>query len=95
MAAYILFDVEVHDPDMYEAYKKLTPDTVAAFGGKFLVRGGATSIPEGDWQPGRIVMLEFPDRASAEAWWHSEAYTRARAIRQRSAHARMLIVDGL
>ena len=57
MKAYIIVDVRVTDPSRYEDYKKLTPGSLQAYDGKFIVRGGATETLEGDWKPGRIVVL--------------------------------------
>jgi uncharacterized protein (DUF1330 family) len=95
MAAYILVDVNITDPDEYEAYRKLTPATIAAFGGKFIVRGGATETLEGDWNPGRFVVLEFPSAEQAKAWWESPEYTVAKAIRYRAASSKMILVQGV
>ncbi|MES2848175.1 MAG: DUF1330 domain-containing protein [Bacteroidota bacterium] len=94
MPAYIIVDVVINDPVEYEEYKKLTPASIAAYGGKFIVRGGQTEILEGDWQPGRFVVLEFPSLEKAKAWWGSPEYTPAKAIRQRTANTKMILVDG-
>src|SRR6202044_3757923 len=66
MPAYIIVETDVHDPEQYERYKQATPAAVAAGGGRFLVRGGELSVLEGDWQPKRLVVLEFEDLAAAE-----------------------------
>lgn len=95
MPAYVIVDVSVHDPQEYEEYKKLTPASIAAFGGRFVVRGGRTISLEGDWKPERIVVLEFPSVELANAWWDSDAYSTAKKIRQKAADSRMIIVDGL
>ncbi|MGV3630716.1 MAG: DUF1330 domain-containing protein [Bacteroidota bacterium] len=94
MAAYVLVEIRIHDPKDYEEYKKLTPASIAAYGGKFVVRGGKTETLEGDWQPERIVVLEFPTVGRAKEWWASEEYAPARTIRQRSAHTQMIVVEG-
>ena len=94
MPAYVIVDVSIHDHKEYEEYKKLTPAAIAAFNGKFLVRGGPTFTLEGDWKPERIVVLEFPTVERAREWWHSEIYTEAKLIRQRTANTRMIIVEG-
>jgi len=95
MPAYILVDVNITDPEEYEAYRKLTPATITAFGGKFIVRGGATETLEGDWNPGRFVVLEFPSAEQAKAWWESPEYTAAKAIRYRAASSKMILVEGV
>jgi len=94
MAAYVIVEVSIHDPIKYEEYKKLTPAAIAAFNGKFLVRGGKTTTLEGDWQPERIVVLEFPTVDRANEWWNSELYTKAKDIRQEAAKTKMIIVEG-
>jgi uncharacterized protein (DUF1330 family) len=95
MPAYVIVDVSIHDPEEYEKYKKLTPATIAAFNGRFVVRGGDVTTMEGEWTPERIVVLEFPTREIATAWWHSDTYSDAKTIRQRSAHTKMIMVDGI
>lgn len=94
MAAYIIVEVDVHNPEEYEDYKQLTPASLRPFNGKFIVRGGATETLEGDWQPERIVVLEFPTKEAAESWWSSDEYAPAKALRQRTAATRMILVDG-
>ncbi len=95
MPAYVIVDVAIHDSAAYEEYKQLTPAAIAAFDGRFVVRGGGTQTLEGDWNPERIVVLEFPTADRANEWWHSEQYTRAKLIRQRAANTRMIIVEGV
>ncbi len=95
MAAYIIVDVSITDPVEYEAYKKLTPATLIPFDGKFIVRGGKAETLEGEWEPGRIVVLEFPSVEKAKAWWASDVYEGPKAIRHRAAHSKMLVVQGI
>lgn len=94
MSAYIIVDIDIHDSAQYDQYRKLVSPTLTAYGGKFLVRGGAAETLEGDWRPRRIVVLEFPSTEKAKAWWDSPEYSEARAIRQRAAHTRMIVVEG-
>lgn len=86
--------MEITDPHRFEEYKLLSPATVKAYGGKFLARGGEVNTLEGDWQPRRLVILEFPDRAQAQAWLNSPEYAPARRLRQLSANSRMVVIDG-
>ena len=95
MTAYIINDMEITDPNRFEEYKLLSPPTLAAYGGKFLARGGEVNSLEGDWNPRRLVILEFPDRDQAQAWLNSAEYAPARRLRQLSANSRMVVVDGL
>ena len=95
MSAYVIVEVTIDDPVEYEEYKKLTPAAVTAFDGRFIVRGGETDTLEGDWNPERIVVLEFPSVERAKEWWASEEYSKAKVIRQRSAFTKMLVVEGV
>jgi uncharacterized protein (DUF1330 family) len=94
MPAYIIVDVTVENAENYEDYKKLTPASIAAYGGKFIVRGGKTETLEGDWQPGRFVIIEFPSLEKAKAWWASEEYAPAKSLRQANAKTKMIVVEG-
>ena len=94
VAAYIVVQIAIRDPSMYEEYKALAPPSIAAYGGRYLVRGGGSEILEGSWQPARLVVLEFPTVAQAQAWWDSPEYAPAKAIRQRCAATEMLLIDG-
>jgi uncharacterized protein (DUF1330 family) len=94
MAAYIIVEVDVTEPAGYEDYKKMVPPTLTAHGGKFIVRGGACETLEGNWRPPRVVVLEFPSVARAKAWWASDEYRAAKALRQRTAKSKMIVVEG-
>lgn len=94
MPAYVIVDVNITDPVRYEDYKKLTPGIVGAYGGKFIVRGGTTEVLEGDWKPGRVVVLEFPDMEKAKAWYDSPEYTKAKKIRFEASSGKMILVEG-
>ena len=94
MAAYVVAEVEVTDPAVYEEYRKLVPATVAKYGGKFLVRGGAIETKEGGWQPKRFVELEFASMDQARKWYHSPEYAPALALRTRAARSKVLLVEG-
>lgn len=95
MSAYVVVQISIHDPEMYEAYKALAAASVEAHGGRYLARGGATQTLEGSWSPSRLVILQFPSVQAARAWWSSADYAEARRIRQASADTEMLLVDGL
>ena len=95
MAAYVIADITVTDAELYPSYTAITPATIEKYGGRFVIRGGAHETLEGDWRPGRLVMLEFDDMAAARRWYESAEYTEARAIRQRAATGSMIILQGL
>ena len=94
MPGYVIADVTVTDPDIYADYRALTPGSIAAFDGRFLVRGGEHEVIAGGWAPGRLVLLEFESLARAAAWYDSPAYVEARAIRQRASTGNMVMVEG-
>jgi uncharacterized protein (DUF1330 family) len=95
MAAYIVVEVEVQDREGYEMYKQQVPASLAAYDGRFLVRGGAMSTLEGEWSPERLVILEFPSVAQARSWWASPEYAPAKALRQATARVQMVVVEGV
>jgi uncharacterized protein (DUF1330 family) len=93
--AYLFANVEVTDAAGYEQYRQRISATIEAFGGRYLVRGGATEILEGDWTPKRLVILEFPDIARLEAWYHSPEYRPLVELRQRTATSTLVAVEGV
>jgi uncharacterized protein (DUF1330 family) len=95
MPAYVIVETEITDPEQYERYKAASPGAVAAAGGRFVVRGGELAVLEGDWQPSRLVVLEFEDLEAARRWYHSERYQEARKLREGAARLRMVAVQGV
>lgn len=95
MSAYIVVDVKVHDSKLYDEYKSQVMPTLEKYKGRFLVRGGKTELLEGDWQPSRFVILEFPSADDARAWWSSPEYADPKAIRQRAAVTQMILAEGV
>ena len=94
MPAYLIVEIEVTDPVRYEEYKKQASATIQAKGGKYIVRGGKTEVLEGDWQPKRLVVLEFPSMDRAKEWLHCEEYREPRKLRHRTAKTNMILVEG-
>ncbi len=94
MAAYVIVEIDVVDPVGYEEYKKLAGATVLNYGGKYIVRGGATEVLEGNWKPKRIVVLEFESMQRAKDWLNCEEYREPRKMRHRTARTNMILVDG-
>jgi uncharacterized protein (DUF1330 family) len=95
MAAYVIYQGEVLDPERYEAYKPLAAASIAAAGGRYVVRGGDVEVLEGDEPAGRTVVLEFPTMQAATDWYRGEEYAAARQVREGAARARMYVVDGV
>ena len=95
MTAYVIVETDISDPERYEQYKAASPGAIAAGGGRFLVRGGELAVLEGDWEPSRLVVLEFEDLAAAKRWYESEVYQEAKQLRKGAAHLRMVAVQGI
>ena len=95
MPAYLIVEVETTDEALMAEYRKHTPGAIAKFGGKFIVRGGKTRTVEGGWTPSRLVMIEFPDLASAWAWYRSPAYQAIVQLRLNNSTGSCILVDGV
>lgn len=95
MSAYVIADIEVTNPKEYEDYRAMVPPTIAAFGGRFIARGGQTEALEGEWKPRRLVILEFPDAATARRWYESPEYGAAKKVRQANSRGSLVLVEGL
>ena len=95
MAAYVILEIDVTDPVGFEEYRNLAGASLEKYGVKYVVRGGAIEVLEGDWKPKRIVVLEFESMERAKERLNSEEYREPRKIRQRSARTNMILVDGV
>jgi uncharacterized protein (DUF1330 family) len=95
MPAYLIVETDIHDHEQYEHYKAASPGAVAAGGGRFLVRGGELAVLEGDWQPKRLVVLEFESLEAAKRFYESEQYQAAKRLRDGAADLRMVAVEGV
>lgn len=94
MAAYLVANIEVTDPEGYREYARQAGPTVAKYGGRYLVRGGPAQLKEGEWQIHRLVVVEFPSMERALAWYDSPEYAPVKPLRQRYARSRMAFVEG-
>jgi uncharacterized protein (DUF1330 family) len=94
MAAYVIAEVTITDPQGFEAYRQMVPATIAKYGGKFVVRGGAMEMLEGNWEPKRLVIIEFESAERAKQWWASEDYREAKELRQRTAQTNLIVIEG-
>lgn len=95
MAVYVLADIEVLDPVKFEEYRQKVPATIAAHGGRYVARGGATEVLEGTWSPKRCVVLEFPDMDRFRTWWASPEYAPLRELRQAATRSNLVVTQGL
>ena len=96
MAAYLVINIaHVHDPARYAEYRARVPASLKAAGGEYLVRGGATEVLEGDWNPGRVVIVRFDCADDARRWWSSSDYAALRDQRQGATTTHMVLVEGV
>ena len=95
MPGYVIADVEVTNMELFEEYRKLVPATIEAFGGRYIVRGGASEVVEGGWSPHRTVIIEFDSFEQAKAWHSSEEYAGPKQMRIDSTNSSVIIVDGV
>jgi uncharacterized protein (DUF1330 family) len=95
MAAYLIADVEVRDAQAYAEYRQKVPAVIAAYGGRYLVRGGAVERLEGDAAMHRVVVLEFPDMARLRAFYESSEYQHLIPVRQKASRANLFAVQGV
>ncbi|NVJ86177.1 MAG: DUF1330 domain-containing protein [Algoriphagus sp.] len=94
MAAYVIVQVDIFDNKVYDEYKKLSGESVKAYGGKFVLRGNPVEVLEGEWDHDRLVMLEFPDKESARNWYYSKEYQKAKEIRSSGSAAKFILIEG-
>lgn len=95
MPAYVVVDVERTDLDAAARYTALAGPSVERHGGRYLARGGALRVLEEDWEPERLVVIEFPSVDAAQAWYDSDDYAEARAVRAFAGTWKMVVVEGV
>lgn len=95
MAAYLIANVEINNSEKFKEYMAATPNILKKYSGRFLVRGGELWIAEGDWNPKRLVVVEFDTLEQAKEFWNSEDYRPLKELRQSSAYTDMIFVDGI
>lgn len=94
MAYYAIFDVTITDLEKYKDYMMKVKPVIEAGGGRYLVRGGAHQVREGDWKPTRLVILEFPSAAAAQSFYESLEYRALKALRESCSRANLVTVEG-
>jgi uncharacterized protein (DUF1330 family) len=95
MPAYLIADLDVTDPEGYAEYRRTVGESIAAFGGRFLARGGRTVSLEGDWKPKRLVIVEFPSMERLRAWYDSPEYAPALALRKRASVSSLVMTEAI
>ena len=95
MAAYVVAEIEITNPEGYKEYTTQVPATIAKFGGRFLVRGGAATTLEGNWPQQRRVIIEFPSVDAAKRWYDSPEYEKPKALRRANSNGRLLLLEGV
>jgi uncharacterized protein (DUF1330 family) len=95
MPAYIIVDLEITDAALFEQYRAAVPATIDAYGGKYLVRGGAYETLEGTWQPKRVIVLQFDSMARLKEWYGSNDYAPLIALRKKCAKANVIAIEGV
>ena len=95
MVAYVIVDIEVTNAALFEGYKNAIGANIAAFGGRYLTRGGATEVLEGNWTPKRLVILEFPTMARLKEWYNSPEYAPLLSLRKASSSSNLVITEGI
>lgn len=93
MPAFVIIEIDITDQKKYDEYKELTPATISAYGGKFVLRGNPVTVLEGEWNHERLVMLKFPTKEKAEAWYNSDGYQHAKSAREGAADAKFLLIE--
>jgi uncharacterized protein (DUF1330 family) len=96
MPVYMIAEVRnPTDQAKLDEYRRGNTEVVHRHGGRFLVRGGDVEVLEGEWDPQRIVVMEFPDEAAARAWYDDPDYERLRALRQSASDTDVILVEGV
>jgi uncharacterized protein (DUF1330 family) len=95
MAAYLIADIDVTNVESYAEYRRQVPAVVAAYGGRFLVRGGAVHRLEGNAELNRVVVIEFPSIGQLRAFYDSPEYGRLIPLRQRASRGNLFAVEGV
>jgi uncharacterized protein (DUF1330 family) len=94
MKGYVIANIQVHDPEGYAEYRRLSPQVLKEFGARYLVLGGENRVPEGDWTPQRLVVIEFESYGKAQEWYDSERYRPAMDVRKKTATTQLILIQG-
>ena len=95
MTAYAIFDADIHDPSLMDAYLEKVPATLEQYGAKLLAATSTIDTVEGGWASKRIVILEFADMDAARIWYSSPEYQAVLPLRLKAANDRVIFVEGM
>jgi uncharacterized protein (DUF1330 family) len=97
MAAFLIADVKVRDLEGYRSsgYLDAAMASAAKFGGSYIARGGETAVFEGEWEPNRLVIIQFPDMDSLKAWYASDEYTPWIEVRRSLTESNLVGLEGI
>lgn len=95
MPAYAILDLEVFDNEKLQEYKNIAAEIIKRFGGKIIVRGGESNVVEGNWNPKRVILIEFSTYEIANDWWNSDEYKYATELRKKGANTNAVIIKGV
>jgi uncharacterized protein (DUF1330 family) len=95
MPAFLISDVTVKNEEAFQNYRDRAAAAIARYGGRYLARVGGIETLEGDWQPRRIIVVEFPDMEKARAWYRSPEYAEALKFRDAALSRNLILVDGI
>ena len=96
MAVYAIVNLQITDPARYAEYREKAPSTIARYGGKYLARGGEVEVLEGEWNPQRLVILEFESMERLHEWYDSPEYAPFKQLRSEAAVTEFfVVVEGL
>jgi len=94
MPAYVIANIHITDKDAYAQYAAAAGPAVAMYGGRYLALADQSEVLEGDWEPGRLVIISFDSVERAKAWWTSHEYEAAKALRRSAASGNFILVEG-
>jgi uncharacterized protein (DUF1330 family) len=95
MVAYLIVDLDIHDPDSFQKYREGVPAFIAKHGGEYIVRGGEFEVIEGDWQPHRLVLFRFPSRQAIRDFFADPEYAGLKEIRFKTSKTIAIAMDGI
>jgi uncharacterized protein (DUF1330 family) len=94
MPVYMIIEIEIRNPELYSGYVEAVPQVVETYGGRYLVRGGQVTPLSGDWNPERVIVIEFESAEQLQRCFTSPEYLQIAPLREQSTVSRSIIVEG-